>query len=79
MEEIEKRLFKGEILDKLGWSDLKEWLEDDNLTSHGKADLEAIFEHWKRRFSQLTWETICTKFEQIKVILRTHLKPLFWL
>jgi hypothetical protein len=82
VDEIEKRLFNREILDKLGWLDVNEWPQDDNLTSHGKADLEAIFEHWKRRFSQLTWETICTEFEQIKVIFRTHLKLLnsrqFW-
>ena len=52
MDEIEKRLFNREILDKLGWLDVNEWPQDDNLTSHGKADLKAIFEHWKRRFSQ---------------------------
>ena len=82
VNEIEKRLFNREILDELGWLDVNEWPQDDNLTSHGKADLETIFGHWKRRFSQMTWETICAEFEQIKVIFRTHLKPLnsrhFW-
>ena len=77
VDEIEKRLFNREILDKLGWLDVNEWPQEDNVTSHGKADLEAIFEHWKRRFSQLTWETICTEFEQIKVIFRPPETPEF--
>ena len=50
MDEIEKQLFNREISDKLGWLDVNDCPQDDNLTSHGKAGLEAIFEHWKRRF-----------------------------
>ena len=53
VDEIEKRLFKCEILDQLVWLDVNEWPQNDNLTSHAKAHIQAIFEHWKS-FSHFT-------------------------
>ena len=73
-ESYKRLLFDCETVGKLGWFDVNEWPQDENLTSHGKADIEAIFEHWKRWFSYLTQETICPRSEQIKVHLRTQLK-----
>ena len=45
VDENQKQLFNREVLDKLGWLNLNEWPQNDNLTIHGKANVEAIFEH----------------------------------
>ena len=62
------------ILGKLGLFDFSKWPVDATPESHSVQDLQAIFEHQKKTFPSMTWETIVADFDQMKVVYKTALK-----
>ena len=75
LEEMSARFANRPILAKFGWLDVSKWPVDATLQSYGVQDLQAVFEHWKRRFPSMTWEAVLQEFDQMKVVYKTALKP----
>ena len=75
LEEMSTRFANRPILGKFGWLDVSKWPVDATLQSYGVQDLQAVFEHWKKRFPSMTWEAVLREFDQMKVVYKTALKP----
>ena len=84
--EMNKRFANRGVLKRLAWLDLSQWPEDvADVNAFVLPDIEAIFDHWKARFTKraVTLDALKREFEQIKVVWQTTSKPIekshgFW-
>ena len=84
--EMNTRFANRGVLKRLAWLDLSRWPEDvADVNAFVLPDIEAIFDHWKARFTKraVTLDALKREFEQIKVVWQTTSKPIekshgFW-